>query len=122
MISLFTRRNVVIGAGAIIVVAAGGFGGHYLLERRYAPSPYDDLLVLLDDRDADAQIGETVLADYDDFDVKTVADELRARLKRHKLSEVVVRDAADGQLVEANGWVLPQTLGMLCALAAKSAA
>jgi hypothetical protein len=122
MKNVLTRRNIVIGAGGAAVIVAGGIGGHYLLKKRYAPSPYDDLLVLLQDRDADAQIGETVLADIDDFNPTETADDLRARIKGHKLAEVVTADAAAGRLVEADGWVLPETLGLLCALAAKATA
>jgi|WetSurMetagenome_2_1015567.scaffolds.fasta_scaffold1671992_1 hypothetical protein len=118
----FTRRRVMMGAGGAAVVAAGVAGGRFLLKKRYAPSPYDDLLVRLEDRDAAAQIGETVLAEADDFDPKEVADDLRARLKDHSLANEMASDASEDRLVEAGGWVLPETLGLLCALAAKAAA
>jgi hypothetical protein len=116
-----TRRNVLIGAG---VVAAGGLavGGRYLLRKRHAPSPYDDLLALLDDRDADAQIGETVLAELDDFDPLLVANDVRARVEGRPLAQVVAEDAVDGRVIEAGGWIMPETLALLCALAAKAAA
>ena len=121
MKTLFTRRNVVIGAGGVAVVAAAGVGGRYLLRKRYAPSPYDDLLALLDDRDGDAQLGEAVLPSFDDFDAKTVAQDVRGRLAHSTLADVSVADASDGRVLEANGWVIPETLGLLCALAAKAA-
>ena len=115
MKTLFTRRNVVIG---VAVVAAAGVGGHYLLHKRYAPSPYDDLLALLDNRDGDAQLGEAVLPTFDDFDAKKVAQDVRGRLAHSTLADVSVADARDGRVLEAKGWVIPQTLGLLCALAA----
>jgi len=118
MKTLFTRRNVVIGAGGVAVVAAAGVGGHYLLHKRYAPSPYDDLLALLDNRDGDAQLGEAVLPTFDDFDAKKVAQDVRGRLAHSTLADVSVADARDGRVLEAKGWVIPQTLGLLCALAA----
>lgn len=118
----FTRRNAIIAGGGVVAVAAAGVGGRMLLRKRYAPSPYDDLLALLEDRDADAQIGEAVLAEVEDFDPKVLADDLRSRIAKRPLAAVVVEDASEGRLVEARGWVLPETLGMLCTLAAKAVA
>jgi hypothetical protein len=122
MKELFTRRRMLIGAGGAVVLAAAAFEGGRLLRKRYAPSPYDDLLALLADRDADAQIGEAVLANIDDFDAKIVAADARARLEHSTLAQVVSGDAAEGRLLEAGGWVIPETLGLLCSLAAKAAA
>ena len=115
-----SRRDAMIAGGGAAVLVAAGVGGRFLLRRRHAPSPYDDLLALLDDRDADAQIGETVLAEVEEFDPKAVADELRARIAKRPLATVLAEDVADGRIVEAGGWVLPETLGLLCALAAKA--
>ena len=122
MKELFTRRRILIGAGGAAVLAAAAFEGSRLLRKRYAPSPYDDLLALLDDRDADAQIGEAVLAEIDDFDAKAVSADVRERIGKRSLSQVMIEDAGDGRVLEANGWVMPETLALLCALAAKAAA
>jgi len=121
MKELLTRRNIVIGAGAVIVLAAA-YEGVHLLGKRRAPTPYDDLLARLDDRDADAQIGEAVLAGFDNFEARTVAAELRLRLERKSLPDVMLDDVRDGRVIEAGGWVLPETLALLCALAAKAEA
>lgn len=117
-----TRRRALIAGGGIVAVAAAGVGGRMLLRKRYAPSPYDDLLDLLEDRDAAAQIGETVLAEVEEFEPKTLADELRTRIAKRPLAVVMAEDATEGRVVEGGGWVLPETLGLLCALAAKAAA
>ena len=122
MRELLTRRNILIGAGGIVVLAAAGFEGRRLFRKRYAPSPYDDLLALLDDRDADAQIGEAVLADIDDFDANLVADEVREGIAKRPLAQVMIEDISEGRLLEAGGWVMPETLALLCALAAKAVA
>lgn len=79
---LLTRRNVVIGAGGAVLLTAAAYEGVHLLRKRHPPSPYDDLLHRLDNRDADAPLGEAVLADIDDFDAKLAAAKLRARLER----------------------------------------
>jgi len=117
-----SRRNILIGAGGAVVVAGAAFEGSHLLRKRYAPSPYDDLLALLQDRDGDAQLGEAVLAAKGNFDAAAVAAGLREKLKHGALAEVETKDAAEGRLVEARGWVLPEALADLCALAAKAAA
>ena len=122
MKELLTRRNILIGAGGTVVLATATFEGRRLLRKRYASSPYDDLLALLDDRDADAQIGEAVLADIDDFNPKTVSESVRVRIGRRPLAQVMIEDAGKGRLLESGGWVIPETLALLCALAAKAAA
>lgn len=118
----FTRRNAIMIGGGIVATAAVGGGARMLLRKRYAPSPYDDLLNLLDDRDAAAQIGETVLAEVEEFEPKALADQLRTRIAKRPLGMVSAEDALEGRTVEAGGWVLPETLAMICALAAKAAA
>jgi hypothetical protein len=117
-----TRRHALVAGGGVVVVAAAGVGGRMLLRKRYAPSPYDDLLALLEDRDAAAQIGETVLAEVEEFEPKVLANELRTRIAKRPLAVVMAEDANEGRVVEGGGWVLPETLGLLCALAAKAAA
>ena len=117
-----SRRDGIIAAGGGVVLIGAGVAGRFLLRKRHAPSPYDDLLALLENRDADAQIGETVLADVEDFDPKIIADELRARIGNRALAAVLADDVAHDRVIEAGGWVLPETLGLLCALAAKAEA
>jgi len=121
MKDLLTRRNILIGAGGTVVLAAAAFEGSRLLRKHHAPTAYDDLLSRLDNRDADAQIGEAVLAGIADFDTKTVAANVRARLEHNTLAQIASGDAVGGRLLEAGGWVIPETLGLLCALAAKAA-
>ncbi|HUO99581.1 MAG TPA: hypothetical protein VMU01_13000 [Rhizomicrobium sp.] len=115
-----SRRDTIIAAGGAAVVVAAGVGGRFLLRKRHGPTPYDDLLALLTDRDAAAQIGEAVLAEVEDFDPKTMADDLRTRIGKRPLPAVLAEDADRGRVVEAGGWVLPETLGLLFALAAKA--
>ena len=116
-----SRRQTLMLGGGVVLVAGAGFGRRFLLRKRYAPSPYDDLLTQLDDRDAAAQIGETVIAEVEDFEPEAEAAKLRQRIAGRPLSAVSVEDASVARLVEAGGWVLPETLGLICALAAKAA-
>ena len=84
--------------------------------------PYERIVAGLPAAMADAQIGETVLANFDNFDAKTVAAELRLRLQSKSLADVILDDVRGGRVMEAGGWVLPETLALLCALAAKAEA
>ena len=117
-----TRRSALMAGGGVVGWLAAGVGVRLLLRKRYAPSPYDDLLVLLENRDAAAQIGETVLANIDGFESPATAAQLRKHIAGRPLAAVTAEDAAQGRVVEAGGWVLPETLGLICALAAKSVA
>jgi len=117
-----TRRQMLMLGGSVVVAVGAGAGARFLLRKRYAPSPYDDLLASLDDRDAAAQIGETVLAEVDDFEPDAAAAKLRQHITGRSFGVVMVEDASGSRLLEAGGWVLPETLGLICALAAKAAA
>ena len=120
MNKLFNRRTVIIGVGAAAAVAVAAVEGPRLLRPRHAPSPYDDLFEKLDDRDACAQIGEPLLAGNADFNADQVAKDLRAKLKHRKLADAVREDAEKSRVSEADGWIIPDTLAQLCALAAKA--
>jgi hypothetical protein len=112
-----------------VVLAIAGMGGltgavlsgRALLRKRYAPTPYDDLLALTKDRDAAAQIGETVLAHIEPFEPEDTAAALRSHMRGRALAEVAVEDAKAAEVVEAGGWVLPKSVAVICALAAKAA-
>ena len=113
----FNRRNVLIGVGGVAVV-----GGAVIATRLgHKSTPYDDLLALLADRDADAKLGAAVLADKGDIDTAAVAADLRERLKHGSLADLAAKEAAAGQILEGKGWVLPETVALLAALAAKAA-
>ena len=112
----YTRRSVAVG-GAVAValgLAAVGINAPRWLRAKTA---YDDLLNQLVDRDAAETVGHAVVGQTT-FDTKTTAADLRQRLTGRSLSEVSKDDLAHNRLIEAKGWVMPQTLGLLCALAA----
>lgn len=114
-----SRRTTIVAG--LSVVAGGGFGVFELLamrRRHYPSTPYDDLLSQLDDRDRAVKLGRASLAELRPNGAQMLSTELRAHLGHARLSEVVASDARKGALVEANGWVLPETLAKLCALAA----
>ncbi len=115
--TMMSRRPVLAGMLALAGLVVGGAYEAGLFRSR--PSgPYGDLLSSLDDlKNADA-VGRAYLAQTKNFDARGTAAQLRTRLNNQSLSEVLNIDITGNQLAEAGGWVLPETLALLCALAA----
>jgi hypothetical protein len=111
------RRDV---AAAVVAAGAAATMGLYhftdLFVKHYAPTPYDDLLVRLTDREEAAKLGAKVPGP---FDLTTQTARLRAGFKGRDLAAAVNADLAAGHMVEVAGWVLPETVVLLSALAAK---
>jgi hypothetical protein len=117
------RRRLLEGlaaTAAIAVAAAAVVEAPRLFARRYAPSPFDDLLTKLPDRESAIRVGATFLAGRKSFDVQGTATVLRKRLAAASLATAMNDDLRQSRMVEAHGWVLPETLVDLCALAAKA--
>ena len=111
------RRTVIAGVAAAGAAAAAGlYRFTDIFVKHYPPTPYDDLLVQLVDRQQAARLGAK-LAGAPDADA--LAAQLRAGLKPHSLTAVAEADAAAGRVMEVDGWVLPRTVALLSALASK---
>ena len=115
------RRMVIGGIVALAAAAAAiGYESRRLFGRHYPPTPYDDLFVLLPDREAARKVGAAFLKDHSNFTSKTAAAALRRHIGKQKLDMVLQAEIAAGALTEAGHWLMPQTLAGLCALAAKA--
>ena len=111
------RRGIIAGAVAAgAAVAAGLYRFTDLLVKHYPPTPYDDLLGQLTDRDQAAKLGAKLPGD---FDAGSEAARLRSVLQGRSLADAANADIAAGRMVEVDGWVMPQTVVSLAALAAK---
>lgn len=111
------RRNLIAGIAAAGAAAAAGFYRFTdLFVKHYAPTPYDDILATLDDREQAAKFGAAVSGMGD---AKTLAARLRRILKETNLSAAAKADVAAGRVIEADGWVVPQSVALLSALAAR---
>ncbi len=109
------RRSLVAGAAAAgAVLAAGLYRFTDLFVKHYPPTPYDDVLALLTDREQAAKLGVSVPGAP-----AVLAASLRTRLKPG-LAAAAKADVAAGRMVEVDGWVLPESVALLAALAAKA--
>lgn len=110
------RRNLIVGVvAASAVLVAGLYRFTNLFVEHYAPTPYDDLLVRLTDREQAAMLGAKAAGT---FDAQSLAARLRAALQNQSLTDAANSDIAAGRMVEIQGWVLPRTVVWLSALAA----
>ncbi len=112
------RRDIVAGvvaAGAAL--SAGLYRFTDMFVKHYPPTPYDDVLGVLADREQAARIGAFVSATPQP---QALAARLRAVLKPAGLAGAVKADLAADRLVEVDGWLLPQSVALLSALAAKA--
>jgi hypothetical protein len=103
----------VVAAGA--AVAAGLYRFTDLFVKHYPPTPYDDVLAQVVDREHAAQLGRHA----GDFDLPRDAVALRQQLAGSTLKSAAEGDIATGRLVEVEGWLVPQTVARISALAAK---
>ena len=115
-----SRRAMVAGGGVAAALGATALGLTLprWLRPTYPPTPHDDLIQHLIDRDAAARVGQVLRDSVPAFNVKKVARELRQRFEQRNLAEVMDADTAEGHLAEIGGWVMPQSLAELCGLAA----
>ncbi len=111
------RRTLIAGVGAAAVAAAVGLWRFTGLMGGHAPTPYDDLLALLDDRDQAALLGRHAVGMAD---AKMMAQELRVRIGKDGLAKAALDDVQKGRTTELDGWILPQSVAQLSALAAKA--
>ena len=116
------RRALLLGSGAVLATAAGGLAAWKLrlFRPHYPPTPYDDLLNRLDDREWARKFGAQALATMPDFTADAAAARLRALLGSGTLENAALGDAQAGRLVEAAHWVVPESVALIAALAAKA--
>jgi hypothetical protein len=111
------RRSLIAGvAAAGAVLAAGLYRFTDLFVKHYPPTPYDYLLGQLTDREQAARLGARVEGTSDP---RSQAARLRLALQGRSLADAATADTTAGRMVEVDGWILPQTVAWLSALAAR---
>lgn len=90
-----------------------------LFERRYPPTPFDDLFAALTDRENAVRLGAALVASAPrPLDPRILAAHLRSKIGGHSLALAIADDLSQGRLSEAHGWLVPDSLAVLCVLAA----
>jgi hypothetical protein len=108
--------GVVVLAGIAALEVPQFFPG--LFQRRYPPTPFDDLLALLPDRENAVRLGAALTNGRSPANAKEFAMQLRKKIGGHSLARAMADDLAQNRLTETGGWLLPESLAELCALAA----
>jgi hypothetical protein len=115
----------VLGLAGLAAIGGIAYEAPSLFRRRYKPTPYDDLLSQLPDREGAAKLGKAAIAQLQAdsdvgpvFDAKAVAYELRTGPGKGSLARATAADIAQGRLVEIHGWLLPLSLVLVAGLAA----
>jgi hypothetical protein len=112
-----TRRGVLAGLMTLIVAAAGGAAWKFrLFAKHYPPTPYDDLLNQIADREPAILFGQTARKSLPG------AAQLAAQLRRdgRKLAARAAAEPGEAQVTEVAGWVVPQSVALYAALAAQT--
>lgn len=117
-----SRRPLLIALGAAVglgIIGGGAYEAGFFGHRFHSPAEYGDLLSGLGDPDAANRLGDAVLAETGTFETSRIAHDLRKRIAHRPLAAVLAEDLAEGRIAETKGWVLPETLTLLCGLSAK---
>ncbi|MEO8300854.1 MAG: hypothetical protein ABI608_03625 [Rhizomicrobium sp.] len=111
------RRSLIAGVTAAGAAAAAGlYRFTDLFVKHYPPTPYDDVLSALADREQAARFGAFVPGT---LDAKGLAEKLRPMLKPGGLGAAAKADIMANQVIEVDGWMVPRSVALLSALAAK---
>jgi hypothetical protein len=112
------RRTMIAGA---VAAGAAGAAGLYrftdLIVKHYPPTPYDDVLALID-REQAQKLGTAALHALHDFETAHAAAALRQAVAADGLAAAAAADAVNGRVVEADGWIVPHSVAQIAALAA----
>jgi len=110
------RRALLSGLAAAVIVAAGGAAWNFrLFGPHYPPTPYDDLLNQITDREPASLFGKAVLTTMAGMSAPHLAQALRGQ---GTLAARAMDDPAKGRVTEVSGWIVPKSVASYAALAA----
>jgi hypothetical protein len=102
---------------AVAIVAAAGSAAwkFHLFAKRYPPTPYDDLLSQISDREPAIVFGRAAAKSLPGISL------LAAQLRRdgRTLAARAAAEPAEARVTEVAGWVVPQSIALYAALAAQ---
>ena len=109
------RRGLLTGMIAIAALAAGAAWKFRLFAKHYPPTPYDDLLSQITDREPAIMFGSAARKSLPS------AARLAAELRRDGriLSARAEIEPKENRVTEVAGWIVPQSVALYAALAAQ---
>ena len=110
-----TRRGILAGLAAVLAVAGGAAWKFRLFAKHYPPTPYDDLLSQIVDREPAIAFGQAARKSLPG------AAQLAAQIRRDPrgLPERAATEPGEARTTEVAGWVVPQSVALYAALAAQ---
>lgn len=111
-----TRRGVLAGLAAVLALAGGAAWKFRPFAKHYPPTPYDDLLDQITDREPAIVFGQAARKSLPG------AAQLAAGLRRDRRTLTTRASAEPGQaqIAEVAGWIVPQSVALYAALAAQA--
>lgn len=111
-----TRRGILAGLVAVLAAAGGAAWKFRLFAKHYPPTPYDDLLGQIVDREPAIVFGRAARKSMPG------AAQLAAGLRRdhRSLAERAAAEPGEAQIAEVAGWIVPQSVAQYAALAAQA--
>jgi len=110
------RRRTLLG-GVVALLAAGGAAWKFrLFGKHYPPTPYDDLLGQIVEREPAIAFGAAARK------ALPAAAQIAATLRKdgRVLGATAQTEPGEGKITEVAGWVVPQSVALYAALAAQS--
>ena len=107
------------GLAAAAIAAVGGVAAwkFHWFAKHYAPTPYDDLLKQIIDREPASKLGAVAVRAMPDFDIKRLA--ARLRQPGNALAIRAPLDAGQNRVSEIGGWLVPESVALYAALASR---
>lgn len=112
------KRRAILGGLAAVLAAGAAAWKFQLVGKHYAPTPYDDLLSQIEDREPAIAFGRAARK------ALPSAAQLAAQLRKDPRSLRARAEAEPGedQITEVEGWIVPKSVAFYAALAAQAAA
>jgi len=108
------RRAILIGLAAALAAGGAAWKAH-LFGKHYPPTPYDDLLSQIEDREPAIAFGAEARKSLPG------AAQLAVQLRKdgRKLRDRAQAEPGEAQTTEVAGWIVPQSVALYAALAAQ---
>jgi hypothetical protein len=110
------KRRAILGGLAVVLATGGAAWKFHLFGKHYPPTPFDDLLTQIEDREPAIVFGRVARTSLPG------AAQLAAQLRKdpRSLHDRAQTEPGKNQVTEVAGWVVPQSVALYAALAAQA--